>query len=92
MLLAQVPLYIIVAEEFTDTPSLVGSAMLPLSEAMDEVYECLLKNGVSVPASSGVRSSLTVYNLMGHAIGASVSVNLFSLMYVTQFVVMVLRM
>ncbi|XP_067943381.1 microtubule-associated protein 10-like [Watersipora subatra] len=68
-LLAQVPLYIIIADGFSPTPTLVGSATLPLTEAMDEVYELLLKDGVSVPASSGIRSSLTVHNLMGHAIG-----------------------
>ena len=68
-LLAQVPLYIIIADGFSTTPTLVGSATLPLTEAMEEVYELLLKDGVSVPASSGIRSSLTVYNLMGHSIG-----------------------
>jgi len=36
---------------------------------MEQVYEMLLKDGISVPASSGMRSSLTVYNLMGHPIG-----------------------
>ena len=63
------PLYIIVADGFTPTPTLGGSAILPLQEVMDEVFELLMKDGVSVPASSGVKSSLTVYNLMGQAIG-----------------------
>lgn len=68
-LLAQVPLYIIVADSFSEPPTLVGSAMLPLTEMMDDVYEMLLKDGVSVPAGKNVTATLTVHNLMGYDIG-----------------------
>lgn len=63
------PLYVIIADAFSEPSTLVGSAMLPLTDVIDEVYEMLLKDGVSVPAGKNVTATLTVYNLMGYDIG-----------------------
>jgi len=69
--LLEVPLYIIVADQFSESAAFVGSAILSLDSVMSDVYDSLMSDGISVPASSGVRSSLRVFNLMGHNIGES---------------------
>lgn len=69
MHLSNTPVYIMVIDEYTDVPKLLGNSSLALNEAIDSIKADIKRNGHTVPSVHGDKGLFKIYSLMGKEIG-----------------------
>ncbi|XP_064621794.1 microtubule-associated protein 10-like [Lineus longissimus] len=67
--LSNTPLYVLVIDQFPETPKLVASCLIPLNECMEKIKNDIEKLGITVPHVHGEKGQYKLYNLMGIEVG-----------------------
>ena len=67
--LTAAPMYVMIVDTYPDLPKLVGNCVVPLDTLMNELYDSICSNGISIPAVSGEKGTFDVFNLMGVKLG-----------------------
>lgn len=70
MHLANAPLYVMIMDTYPCTPKLVGSCSVPLNVVMDELYDEICQQGVSIPLAKGEKGCFEIFTLMGIKLGS----------------------
>ena len=69
MHLENTPLYIMVIDEFSEVPKLLGNSSLAMNEITSSIKQDIKKNGFTVPSVHGDKGLFKIYSLMGKEIG-----------------------
>ncbi|XP_074649582.1 microtubule-associated protein 10-like [Tubulanus polymorphus] len=78
--LASTPLYVLLTDNFSDPPKLVGSCLVSLHKTVQLISQDVAEAGLSVPSVHGEKGTYKLYNLMGIEIGdITLAVRLLSL-------------
>lgn len=67
--LSNTPLYVMVIDNYPETPKLLGSSTVPLNGLMNAVCADIAKKGESCPSVQGDKGLFKLYSLMGKEIG-----------------------
>lgn len=58
-----------IMDSFSDKPRLLANCLIPLDDAMNNLYCEIKKNGLSIPCVKSHKGLFKIFNLMGSEIG-----------------------